>query len=32
MMIDQVTRPFIHFDDENDRKEAQSWHVTITIQ
>ena len=27
MMIDQVTRPFIDFDDEDDRKEAVSWSV-----
>ena len=27
MMIDQVTRPFIDYDDEEDRKEALSWQV-----
>jgi len=27
MMIDQVCRPFIDFDEESDRREAESWHV-----
>eukprot|EP01084_Bolivina_argentea_P304537 525966_1 len=27
MMIHQVTKPFINFHDENDIKEAESWHI-----
>eukprot|EP01083_Nonionella_stella_P063753 165705_1 len=27
MMIDEVTTPFIDYEDQNDRKEAQQWHV-----